>query len=974
MSRSVVGLALGLALCLGGAEPAAAQQREVRGRVTNAVTGQPIAGATASIAGTTTGALTNAAGEFTLSAPEGAFSLSVRFPGFKRQLIAVTAEQNNVTVRLEEDLFHLEAVVISGQATTVEQRNLPNAIATVRAEELVRAPSQTIEAALQGKIPGALIQANSGAPGGGAQISLRGVSTVNGAIDPLMIVDGLVISNDAIGNNINAITAAAAGGNASNQDNPVNRVADLNPADFEQIEVLKGASAAAIYGSQASNGVIIMTSRKGEPGPARFSLSQRFGQYSVSNFMTSRVFADSAEAVTVYTDSALVGQLCNLPNDGCPNFDNIGALWNENSLSTETNASVSGGGGTTQYYVSGLIRRDGGIAPGTEYEKQGLRVNLDQTMGARWTLSLRSQVIHSLARRGISNNDNTGTSPYLVFPLTPSFVDLSPTGGNAITDYPDNPFERSNPLQTYAFFENDEDVWRVLASALLRYEALNTERHSLRFNAVGGFDEFSQRNDIYSPPELEFEPNDGQPGTVVLGKAGKSNLNLLVSGVYTFRPGSITATTALGVEYVDRSPNFTNLVGRNLPPNQTNVALAPNQVLNQLRQPSRDLGIFLQEELTLMDERLLITGGVRADRSSRSGVTDDYFIYPKLAASYRLLLSGIDEIKLRGAWGQTGIQPNFFNKFTPQATGTIGGNFGTVPGPNVGDPTIKPERNTEMEGGVDASLMGGRLSASATVFHKTVEDMLLVQTLAPSFGRVTRTINGGKMRNTGVELGLGYAIVQSAATSVVLRGTFFTNQTKILELPVPAFQVGGFGTALGAFQIEEGKSVTQIIGQEGLVGDANPDFQAAFSVDATYKSFGFGMLWDWKQGGDVINLTEFLFDAFGNSVDWNSGAQQRRDDFANGFTKPYVQDASYVKMRELAVFYDLPRSMTQRMFGSDVATARITLSGRNLIRITDFRGMDPEVSNFGNQAVARNIDVAPFPPNRSVFLTIGLAF
>jgi TonB-dependent SusC/RagA subfamily outer membrane receptor len=898
----------------------------------------------------------------------------VRFPGFKRRLIAVTPEQTSVTVQLEEDIFNLEAVVISGQATTVEQRNLPNAVSTVRAEELVRAPSQTIETALQGKIPGALIQANSGAPGGGVQINLRGVSTINGAVDPLLVVDGLVISNDAIGNNINAITAAAAGGNASNQDNPVNRVADLNPADFERVEVLKGASAAAIYGSQASNGVIIMTSRRGEAGDARFTLSQRFGQYRVSNFMRSRTFADSAEAVTVYSDSALVGQLCNLPGDACPVYDNIGALWGEQSLSSETNASVSGGTDATQYYVSGLLKRDGGIAPGTSYEKQALRLNLDQSLGTRWTLALRSQLIHSTSARGISNNDNSGTSPYLVFPLTPSFVNLAPTGGNAITDYPNNPFERSNPLQTYAFIENNEDVWRALVSASLRFEAVSTDRHNLRFNAVGGFDEFTQRNDIYSPPELEFEPNDGQPGTVVLGKATNQNLNLLLSAVHTYRPGGIVATTAVGMQYVDREPNFTNVVGRNLPPGQRNVALAPTQVLNQLRQPVRDLGLFVQEEVTLLDERLLLTGGLRADRSSRNGVVDDYFFYPKAAASYRLAVGSQDELKLRGAWGQTGIQPNFANKFTPQATGTIGGIFGTLSGAAVGDATITPERNTELEGGVDASLLGGRLFANATVFHKTVTDMLLVQTLAPSTGRTTRVFNGGKMRNVGVEIGVGYAIVQSSDASVVLRGTFFTNKTRVLDLPVPAFQVGGFGTALGAFQIEEGKSVTQIIGQEGPIGDANPDFQATFSTDATYRRFSLAMLWDWKEGGDVINLTEFLFDAFRNSEDWDSGAQQRRTDFANGLTKPYVQDASYIKLRELALSYQVPSDLTRQLFGSIVGSARITLAGRNLIRITDFRGMDPEVSNFGNQAVARNIDVAPFPPSRSVFLSIDLAF
>jgi len=165
-------------------------------------------------------------------------------------------------------------VVVTGQATGVEQRNLANAVTTVPTEQLNRAPVQTIEGALQGKIPGALIQMNSGAPGGGGQINLRGVTTINGGVDPLIVVDGMVIANDAIVSNMDAITAAAAGGNPRPQDNAVNRIADLNSNDIQSVEVLKGASAAAIYGGQAANGVVIITTgaavpeRRGSASPS----------------------------------------------------------------------------------------------------------------------------------------------------------------------------------------------------------------------------------------------------------------------------------------------------------------------------------------------------------------------------------------------------------------------------------------------------------------------------------------------------------------------------------------------------------------------------------------------------------------------------------------------------------------------------------------------------------------------------------
>jgi hypothetical protein len=164
------------------------------------------------------------------------------------------------------------------------------------------------------------------------------------------------------------------------------------------------------------------------------------------------------------------------------------------------------------------------------------------------------------------------------------------------------------------------------------------------------------------------------------------------------------------------------------------------------------------------------------------------------------------------------------------------------------------------------------------------------------------------------------------------------------------------------------------VGTEGVVGDATPDFQMSFSSDLDAGPITFGMLWDWKQGGDVVNLTEFLYDIGQNSIDYVEAGAERFSRWANGETAAYVQDASYFKLREVNLSYNLPTSFTQRLFGSSVRYARLTLSGRNLLRFTGYRGLDPEVSNFGNQAIVRNIDVAPFPPSRSFFFSVDLGF
>ena len=204
---------------------AAAQVRQVSGTVTNAQTGQGIAEATIAVQGTRIVAQTGADGRYSVNAPDDTLTLVFRAIGFRSLTDTLPPEVATADVTLEPDIFNLEEVVVTGQSTGIERQNLPNAVATVSGSELTRAPTGTLESALQGKIPGALIQANSGAPGGGIQLNLRGVSTINAGSDPLFVVDGVVISNEAIPNGADAVTQAQAGGNPRNQDNPVNRIA-----------------------------------------------------------------------------------------------------------------------------------------------------------------------------------------------------------------------------------------------------------------------------------------------------------------------------------------------------------------------------------------------------------------------------------------------------------------------------------------------------------------------------------------------------------------------------------------------------------------------------------------------------------------------------------------------------------------------------------------------------------------------------
>ncbi len=973
--------------------PASAQTRTVTGTVADALSGEGIEAATVTVRGTagnTLGASTGPNGAFTITnVPDGAVTLSVRRIGYVPQSVSLTAGLTSIRVALTRDLLRLSEVVVTGQATTVDRRNLANSVATVNATDISRVSAQSVEHAIQGKVAGASIQSNSGAPGGGVQMQLRGTTSINAASEPLYVVDGVVLSNVAIPSNQNAVTRSTGGSNPNlTQDGQVNRIADINPNDIENVEVLKGASASAIYGSRASNGVVILTTRRGRSGARRINATQRVGFSAISNTLGSRTFRTSEEAVSVFGASAAAAFQPGVV------FDQEMELAGRKPASSESVLDMSGGDSDTRYFVSGLWKNDGGIIENTGFAKQSLRANVDQDVGRRLNLSLQTNLTRTLAQRGLTNNDNSSVSFWMALPFTPSFVNLR---RNADGTFPVNPFVASNPLQTAALMKNDETVWRSIASARLQFNMVQGPTHSIRLIGNAGVDYFTQENSLLFPPELQFETlDDGEPGTALLSNSNNLNLNGGGSAVYTYNPsgGTFRATTSLGANASARDLRISRIISRNLVGGLGIVSAGTNIQVIEQRQRVEDIGLFAQEELLMLSERLLLTAGLNADRGSANSDTDKLFYYPKASASYRLInpLGFIDEIKLRSAYGQSGNQPLFGQKFTPlTATQNINGLPGLLVRGTVASLDLRPERQREIEGGADIAIARGRGSLEVTAFRKNVSDLLLQRTLAPSSGFATEIFNGGKLRTSGLEVGLSVIPVQSARTEWLLRSTFFSSRSKILELPVPSFRVGGFGTSLGAFEIEEGASPTQIVGNDTLpdgskivrkIGDANPDFIMSFVNDLKLGSFRVYGLLDWHSGASIINLTKFLYDLGSNTADYAdpitvdgkaTTVGARRLAIWPRQTAVYVEDASFAKLREVTLSYEVPSRMVTR-FGRGISSAQLTLSGRNLATFTNYTGLDPEVSNFGNQSIARNIDVAPFPPSRSYWLSVNLGF
>lgn len=964
---------------------AAFAQRSVSGTVTTEGAA-PITDATVVVRGTNMAARTGADGHFVLTrAPSEAFTIVVRRIGFTQKTVNVPVGTNDLKIALVQDVLKLSTQVITGEATTISRRNLANDVAVVNAEDLTRTTTPTIEHALQGKIAGAEVTSNSGAPGGSMQVRLRGVASINAASSPLYVVDGAVVNNVTVNSGINALTGSSGGLNTSSQDVGVNRVADINPNDIESIEVLKGPSASAIYGSEAANGVIIITTKRGQSGKTEFSLLQRIGTQQLTKKLGSRRFTlDSAIAF-----SAPFGAT---PEEVTQWYQSTGGyvdwedkLYGNHAPSTETSLSVRGGTPATTFFASGLLHRDAGIMFNTGYDKQSLRLNLNHLEGSRLTIGLTSNLVHTLTKRGFSGNTNDANiSPYQIFATTPAFFDFRPVNGV----YPVNPFNNSNPLQTLAFLKDPDEVYRAIGSTSLNYKFINGERNNLALQVNAGLDHFTERVNLFSPAEMQYEAQDGLPGT-----SGDNTTEAIVgtysaSLIHKFTPSSnsFTATTSLGYRGEYQNQTGINIVTQNLLADQANVNRGSTVSLFENRNRVQNGSIYLQEELLMLNERLLLTGGVLRERSTNDGDPNKLFTYPKASVSYRVpsFASFINEFKLRLAVGQTGNQPLYGMKFTPLSPTVYAGNNGVTLGSARGDANITPERQTEIEGGFDADLFKGRIGLQVTAYQKRITDMILRQGLSPSTGYSTQYLNGGAMRNRGTEIGLTLIPIQTGSFTWNSHISYARNVGVVESLPVPPFVVSGFGYGYGQGRIEVGQSPTQIVGWApptvgcptfcGTLkyGDTEPKYSIGFSNDIQWHGFQLYGLIDSRQGMSNVDGTHRKYDLLNMTADYPANlvrqAHWNKDKFGE-----YIEDASFVKFRELTLSYNLPDQFTRHIVGSAHA-ARLELSGRNLWTWTDYWGPDPEVSNFGNQNILRNQDLYPYPASRSFVFTVAVGF
>ena len=951
-----------------------AHSQTLSGKITDSETGEPLPGAQVFVKGTFVGTTTDVNGAYSLDV-DGSVTVVVAYIGYKTQEVATSGGSGDFA--MEPDVLRQDEVVVTGLVSTVKRRNAANAVASVSGDDLVNAPTQTLDQALSGQFAGVNIRRNTGAPGGGVNVNLRGQSTLTGSTQPLYVIDGVIVNNDANQSGIDVVTAATGAGSSRPQGQPTNRIGDINPNDIESIEVLKGASAAAIYGAKASNGVVIIKTKRGRGGKTKFNFSTKTGQSSLLRKMGHRVFETYAEAEEQYgADVASLGN--NSSGSWAGNdFDYEEILYGETGQLTEHTVSAVGGDESTQFYLGGQYMDEGGIIKNTGYKKLSGRMNVDHRLSEKAKVSISTNLIRSEADRGVTGNDNTNMTYGFSIGFTPSFIDIRDTDGDGV--YPINPTNPSNPLETAEYFVNNEVTHRALGSMTFDYNLYRASNMDLGFLAVAGADFYNQENEVFIPPFLQIESSKDEAGQSVMTTTDNLNTNLSLNLVHKMKMSGMNFNTTAGLQYETYDWNSVFVHALGMIPTQTNVDKASSQSVYQDRKKRQDRGQFFQEEVTVGDN-LYVAFSMRGDVSSTMGDTETKEWYPKAAASYQLgEFAVFDNLKLRGAFGQTGNMPQSKAKYTTMSSSNIGGINGLVASSTRGNASIKPERTTEMEFGMDFSLMNGLASVEATMYQQSIEDLILLVDLPPSSGASYAWENGGEMTTNGMEFALGLnptALVSVGGLDWNFHMTYYTNESEVTKLTVDPYNFGGFATFLGTYRIEEGYSPTAIVGSEmtdgkhDVLGDENPDYRLSFRNSFSFGPVSLSFLIDRKEGGSAINLANLIYDLGGTTADFEENGGDRLANLG-AVTAPYIESTSYTALRDLSMTYTLPGSMTE---GFGVSYLQVGLSARNWWMTSEYTGLSPEVSQFGNEAVGGSVDTNPFPLSKSMYVTLSMGF
>ncbi|HEY0671529.1 MAG TPA: SusC/RagA family TonB-linked outer membrane protein [Longimicrobiales bacterium] len=987
------------------AAPVIAQQTTytITGRVLDEASNGPLAGVQVLVRGTRYGGLTNAQGRYSIVAQltPGTYTIESQMIGRETVAREVTMGSERIVtvgdVALRSVALSLEEVVVTGTAAPTSRRAIGNAVSTVAGATVNEAPAGTIDQALQGKISGAVIQSNTGTPGGGVSVRLRGTSSIVAGAEPLYIVDGVIVDNNA-DQQINF----------GYRSNPSNRLADLDPNDIERVEVLKGAAAAALYGSRANNGVVQIFTKRGRAGRTQFTAETRF--------TNSEVPSDITFAMTpLILQTCPAGSPVSACRTAATRFDLQNHLF-RSPWSNDSYLALSGGSDDTQYYISGNWTDEKGIMIGSDHQKLNVRMNLDQRVNNWLSLGAGANYVHSNTNLVINGeNGFGGLLTALVF--TPNTLDIAardPNTGRLINTLT-GPFP--NPLLVVDNWETPQENNRFVGSFNMRANPIG----NLRFDYRLGYDRYELETGLSIP---RGDPNDLDGTASSLNRRNMLINNDLVGTLDYGLGSSLRMTSSAGLNHTYQRVDQFNLGVSDLSPFTTLVRGA-NPTASEAQIEAITLGFFGQQQLAIAN-RLYLTGAVRVDGSSTFGADERWQAYPKVSASWVVDEEGFWQngmpgwfsgLRLRAALGYAGNQPPLGEAYTrvPRYSQTTNINrIGLVPMASPGNPNLKPERQREWEVGFDASFMDERIGAVVTYYDKYTYDLLLSRPFTPSAGYASVLDNIGEMSNKGWEVELSTVNMRRSSFGWNSKFIYSRNKNLVEKLNAAPFFLGYTNLVAEGHPIGEhwmpayerdasGNIVTDSLGarlagacavpdcpiatpNKRVVGDPWPDFQASFLNEFRLGHFTASVLFDGSFGADLWNQTQRIMDlstvGAGPTYDRMLRGELPGCEISDAVCRSalarhtsiwenYLEDASYIKLRDFRLGYATEANWLRTV---GATRAHFELVGRNLVTWTDYTGYDPEVNMFGLSTVERGTDFAVYPNPRTIGFSVRLTY
>ena len=807
-----------------GALPAAvgaqdAQSGTVAGRVTDAGNQQPLVGVTVVVVGSTRGTITGQDGSYRIvGVPAGTAQVRAQRIGYAAQTRPVTVTPGASATAdfvLAAAAVLLDAIVTSATGETQRARETGNAVSTIDSSRLNTAVNANFAQSLAAKAPGVNISQGSGSTGTGSRVRIRGSNSVNLSNEPLLIIDGVRINN-----NPQSSTGAAIGVGGQT----ISRINDINPEDIENIEVIKGPAAAALYGTAASNGVIQVTTRRGRPGKARWNT---FAEYGVlndpyeypSNYASIGTFGRTPTATNPATTEQRAGctielQVRTIAQGGCTDaqvvsFNPLQTYQPyDNGFRNQYGISVAGGREGATYYVGSDFEREQGLVDPNNLKRANFRVNLDAAVNDKVTLALRTGYLSS--RQGLPQNENNGFG-YLSAGLLGKAADCSPTGAaasplicgsGATADTISYGYFSTLP-RTFFAINARQNIEKFTGGLTANYQPLTW----LRGTFTGGVDAITRLDRGLLPSN-------------VITTQGQANLEGFATDLraqeFTYTgTGSLIAnygiaegiegTSSIGGQYIRESLFTTFATGAKLLAGSRSLrgASAQKDVDNR-NEEIVTIGGFGEQRFAYRD-RLFLSAALRADDNSAFGQGADLVYYPSTSLSYVISeegffpkLDALGQLRLRAAFGRSGQRPGFRQAetfFSPVAVSTAPGTElpAAVIG-GTGNPTLRPEISREAEFGFDAGFFGERLGVNYTYYNKRTNDALVSVPLAPSLALTPSQFrNIGATSNRGNELGINATPFDTRPARLDLTVSFSTNQNRLEDIgfdaagdPLPA--------------------------------------------------------------------------------------------------------------------------------------------------------------------------------------------